>query len=91
MVDSAVPVEDGEFVPVKWLCERASIHPVTYYDHVRQGIAPRPKKGVLRAEALAWLAARAEAANAHAAAASAAVAAVRDSKLEPAGAEEAPK
>ncbi len=72
MADSAVPTEDGEFVPVKWLCERADIHPVTYYDHVLKGRAPRPRKGVPRAEALAWLESRAEEAKAFAAKAAAA-------------------
>jgi len=72
MVNSAFP-EDEEFFPVTWLCEKAEIHPVTYYDYVRQGRAPRPRKGVPRAEALAWLESLAEVAKARAAKASAAI------------------
>ncbi len=58
---------------LKVVCEKAEIHPVTYYDYVRQGRAPRPRKGVPRAEALAWLESLAEVAKARAAKASAAV------------------
>lgn len=72
---SAIP--DDDFFEVPTLASVAGVNRTQYYWLVKQGRAPRPRKGVPRREAIAWLESRAEEAAARAETRKAALAEVR--------------
>lgn len=73
---SVIP-EDADFVLVPLLSGAANMSKVNYYKEVKLGRAPRPRRGVPRHEAVAWLESRAAEAAALAAAATEAAERIR--------------